>query len=180
MNEKKALTEGEDRLVNTEYGQGRRIIELGEFVLVSKQPVISPSKQGNVLDLPTPVPPNTANPHESGPSRGPVTITQPKSPRARNEIPIFLPRQPSNDPVPSQSHLLPSSPLNHLRRLQNLLKKVSRKWKLLTSLKNLLNHLTQSVLVETLLRRSIEEGNEMLPVDFELSWIDPIKDYLRE
>lgn len=97
-------------MVNTEYGQGRRIIELGEFVLVSKQPVISPSKQGNVLDLPTPVPPNTANPHESGPSRGPVTITQPKSPRARNEIPIFLPRQPSNDPVPSQSHLLPVPP----------------------------------------------------------------------
>jgi hypothetical protein len=70
--------------------------------------------------------------------------------------------------------------LNHLRRLQNLLNKVSRKFKLLTSLKNLLNHLTQSVLVETLLIRSIEEGNEMLPVDFELSWMDPIKDYPRE
>jgi len=45
---------------------------------------------------------------------------------------------------------------------------------------NLLNHLNHSVLVETLLRRSIEERTEMLPVDFELSWMDPIIDSPRE
>ena len=44
----------------------------------------------------------------------------------------------------------------------------------------LLNHLNHSVLVETLLRRSIEERTEMLPVDFELSWMDPIIDSPRE
>lgn len=36
------------------------------------------------------------------------------------------------------------------------------------------------MLVETLLRRSIEERTEMLPVDFELSWMDPIIDSPRE
>jgi hypothetical protein len=115
----------EDPLVNTE--NGRRIIEQGEFVLVSKQPVISPSKQGNVLDQPTPVPPNTANPHESCPSRG-LEVQSPSHSRNHLEPETkFIYSSPFKDPVPSQSHLLSSIPLNHLRRLQNLLKKVSSK-----------------------------------------------------